>query len=25
LAFLRITLDADGRLLVLQADSTVEP
>jgi hypothetical protein len=25
LAFLRITLDADGKLLVLQADSTVEP
>jgi hypothetical protein len=25
LAFLRITLDADGKLLVLRADSTVEP
>jgi hypothetical protein len=25
LAFLRITLDADGKLLVLQADPTVEP
>ncbi|MDP2372743.1 hypothetical protein [Reyranella sp.] len=25
LAFLRISLDADGKLLVLQADSTVEP
>jgi len=25
LAFLRITLDADGKMLVLQADSTAEP